>query len=98
MATIRQVAEAFVAGEVAQCHNATTDGVEYRLHGHRIAQHYGDGALGGRGVEFNWCGWHTPTTANHINNILDAMHTGKRVSYAAARDEKAPRIFAVGSP
>ncbi len=34
MATITQTARAFAARKSAACHNATSDGTTYRLHGH----------------------------------------------------------------
>jgi hypothetical protein len=74
MATIKEVAQAFVEGRRATCHNAYTNGTVYSLHGHFIARkENGD-------VYFDWCGWHSQTTANHMNNILAAMHAGTRVS------------------
>lgn len=79
MSTIRQVAAAFIEGRAASCHNAKTDGSTYWLHGHAIA--------------FDWCGWHTPTTANHMNAILALLPHSMRVSYAEARDGKAPGRF-----
>ena len=84
MTTVQQVAEAFVGSKVARCGNATTDGVTYRLHGNIIAIDTPEGIL------FNWCGWYTPTTANHMNEILRAMYAGggkswTKVSYSAAR-------------
>lgn len=80
MATIRQVAQAFVAGREAKCHNAKTNGQDYILHGNTIASRQPDGS-----IEFDWCGWYGPTTANHMNHILAEL--GKpRVSYAQARD------------
>lgn len=53
---------------------------EYRLHNNVIARMYADKMV------FDWCGWYTPTTANHMNNILTVMGSSKRVSYAHARD------------
>lgn len=81
--TIQQVAEAFIAGKSAKCHNAKTDGRSYWLHGNRIAQIENDKG----GVELFWCGWYTPTTASHMNAILKVSGAGYRVSYAKARDE-----------
>jgi hypothetical protein len=83
MATITQTARAFAARKSAACHNATSDGATYRLHGHAIAQWTGP-----RTLRLDWCGWHTPTTANHLNKVLSACgYRGRRVGYASARDE-----------
>lgn len=79
MTTIAKVAQAFVEGRSAKCHNAHTDGHTYTLHRTVIAR-----KLGPYLVEFNWGGWHTVTTANHMNYILDAMGVRGRVSYAQA--------------
>lgn len=76
---IEDVAMAFIAGKPGKSHNATTDGTEYRLHGHRIAWKANGFILG------DWCGYHTRTTADHLKHIAKAC--GGRVSgYAAARD------------
>lgn len=74
-----ELARAFVAGDSGACHNATTDGSRYLLHGHAIA------VKEGRGVVFFWHGYHTVTTANHMNEILRALDASFRVSYADAR-------------
>lgn len=84
MSTINQVANAFAAGHAAKCGNAVTDGGNYWLHGNRIAQFNG----GRTGVTIDWCGYYTPTTANHINRVLDACGINVRVSYAKARDNQ----------
>ena len=96
--TIQSVAAAFASGKPAKCHNAMTDGKNYYLHGHRIATFedvedlpkqstYQGYAL----ASYDWCGWFTPTTANHLNHIAKALDTrGTRFSYALARDGKAP--------
>jgi hypothetical protein len=83
-----QVAEAFVAGRSGKCHNAATDGTEYRLHGHRIAHKI----VGG--IELDWCGYHTQTTARHMNAVLRAFGLSDRVSAAAASrsDQSVVRI------
>ena len=60
---------------------------EDRLHGNVVASFYPD--EGKRTVTFNWCNWYTPTTAARINEILRAMNSGMRVSYAQARDSGA---------
>lgn len=82
MATIAQVAQALIAGKAAKCGNAKTDGNSYWLHGNLIAQLDDDKG----GVALNWCGYYTPTTASHMNEILKAAGADYRVSYAKARD------------
>lgn len=79
--TIKKTAKAFANHQAFKCHNATTDGQTYRLHGHAIAE-WSNGS-----VIINWCGWYTPTTANHLNAILEALGRTYRVSYAQARNE-----------
>lgn len=82
MATIKDVAEAFAAGRAAQCHNAKTDGQRYALHGNEICIKRGDA------YHFFWCGWHTQTTANHMNHIIKAIGGNhSRVSYSQHRDQ-----------
>lgn len=81
MTAIKQVAEAFVLGNQASCHNAKTDGKYYRLHGNEIAYRDKNGV-----IVANWCGQYTPTTANHLNKIAEALGSNTRVSYAKARD------------
>lgn len=83
MTTRQATANAFAAGKSTKCHNAQTNGIEYRLHGNLIAQR----TLGG--LVIDWCGWYTPTTAAHLNSILRAFGVDERVSYAAARDAQA---------
>jgi hypothetical protein len=85
MATIDQVARAFINGQTAKCHNATTSGTEYKLHNTVIARKV-DG-----GIEFNWGGFYTTTTASHMNAVIKAAYGcgAKRVSYAQARNSKA---------
>jgi hypothetical protein len=91
MTTRQQTADAFAAGRAARCHNATATATTYRLHGHAIATRDAAGA-----ITFDWCGWFAPTTAAHLNAILKALQVpGPRVSYAAARDGKAARVFTV---
>jgi len=82
MTTIAQVARAFANGQSAKCGNASTNGTEYLLHRTVIAKKV-NGA-----VEFNWGGYYTPTTANHMNHIIAAVYGSgaKRVGYASARD------------
>lgn len=71
MANIQQAAEAFVAGHAAMTHNSRTDGLTYTLHNTVIARRLPSGA-----VKFNWGGWYTPTTANHLRAIRDALGSG----------------------
>jgi hypothetical protein len=84
MTTIKQVAKAFASGNKAKCYNAETDGKSYWLHGNRIAYKKDDY------VTADWCGYHTATTANHLNKIARAIGSQKRIGYATARlvDEK----------
>lgn len=74
------IAHAFADGYNGTCHNAITDGQIYWLHGHPIAVKEGDS------VVFYWHGYHTPTTASHMNGLLKALGAPFRVSYAKARD------------
>ena len=96
--TIQSVAKAFANGKHAQCHNARTDGRSYWLYGNRIAtfedvpdlpkESYHQGMSL---ASFDWCGWFTATTANHLNHIAKALDShGARFGYARARDGKAP--------
>lgn len=78
--TIKKCAKAFMEGRKAACHNSTTDGKVYLLHGHRIAERHTTS------VTFYWCGWYTMTTANHINHILRQMNAEFRVSFTRDRD------------
>lgn len=87
MATVKDVARAFIEGRTAKCHNAWTDGTEYVLHRTTIARKL-DADL----IEFDWGGWWTPTTANHINTLLAAFGLPDRVSYAQARDRNESRF------
>ncbi len=73
------VALAFVQRRDAKAGTAETDGQTYRLHGHPIAQRCD------QGVSFNWCGYHTQTTARHMNHILRAMGSSVRASASKAR-------------
>ena len=88
MATKSQTAAAFAHKLVASCHNAGTGAGIYLLHGYTIAKwetpDYGDGRE--QIVNLSWCGWHTPTSASHMNDILKAIGAPMRVSYARARD------------
>ena len=78
--TVDEVASAFATKQAAKCHNADTDGRRYRLHASDIAR------WDGNHVVFDWCGYHTPTTAAHMNAILHAIGANRRVSYARHRD------------
>lgn len=75
------LATAFAKGKPGKCHNADTDGKRYRLHASDIATRLDDGT-----VLLDWCGYYTPTTASHMNAILWALGSTKRVSYATDRD------------
>lgn len=103
----KHLAAAFVKGEHrGSIHNAClsledgTAATGYRLHGHLIAKRT---RLDADRVnfEFDWCGWHTSTTARHLNAILDAVGFNTegcrvcRVSYSSARDGKAPERFTI---
>ena len=90
MATRQQTANAFAAHRAACCCNATATATTYLLHGHAIATRDATGA-----IHFDWCGWFTPTTAAHMNAVLRALGEPFRVSYAKARDGKAPAVFTV---
>lgn len=78
----QQLAKAFVAGDSGACHNATTDGSRYLLHGHAIA------VKEGKSVVFFWHGYYTMTTASHMNEVLKALGAPFRIGYANARDAK----------
>lgn len=77
---ISDVAEAFVEGKAAKAGNAHTDGTTYWLHGSDIARKTA------HGVRFEWHGWYTPTTANHLNRIAEALGLPNRFSYSRFRD------------
>lgn len=68
-----ELARAFAAGRPGRCHNAMTDGREYMLHATVIARRNDDGS-----VTFNWGGWYTKTTKEHMGLILQAMGRGSR--------------------
>ena len=88
--TIEQTALAFIQGIKGRCHNAHTDGTHYWLHGHNICTKYGkDGRLV---LVFDWCGYYTNTTRNHMNNILRAAGANVRVSAAQSRDKGVERF------
>jgi hypothetical protein len=102
MKTVKDVASAFAQGKPARCGNAYTDGGSYWLHGNRIARKYNGFNLESQPrVEFNWCGWYTPTTANHMDECLNALgvlftehgNVG-RPSHSRARDNNAT-VFVV---
>lgn len=78
--TRQSTADAFAQGVPGKCHNATTDGQTYLLHGHPIAVKQ-DG-----NVVFYWHGFYTRTTAAHMNDILRALGADFRVGHARARD------------
>lgn len=89
MSTVTQMAQEFVkfdgrkpAHKSVELRYPLGDANEYVLHGNVIARQY---EKGGR-IDFDWCGWYTPTTANHMNEILKAAGIDKRVSYAEHRD------------
>lgn len=84
MSTIQQVAEAFVQGRAAKCHNASTDGKTYKLHNSVIARKGDDGNVLGN-VTADWCGFYTVTTASHLNAIGKALGATRRVGYAGIR-------------
>lgn len=86
--SIKDVANAFIAGKQGQCHNSKTDGTTYWLHGNPIAR-----KIDGGSVIISWCGWYTPTTANHLNAIARAYGTGNRFSYAYARDKGVTNVM-----
>ena len=79
--TIEHVAKQFVEGKQGKCHNSTTDGTTYWLHGHPIAR-----KVEGGSVIISWCGWYTRTTASHLNAVAQAYGSDKRFSYAQARE------------
>lgn len=79
--SIERVAKAFMQGKPATSHNSKTDGSSYWLHGNKIAQKGIEGS-----VIINWCGWYTPTTANHLNHIAKAYNWDKRFSRKIAQD------------
>jgi hypothetical protein len=79
--TVEGLAYAFVAGKPGKCHNADTDGQRYRLHASDIVT-----KTDGGDYVFDWCGWYTPTTANHINAVLRALGEPQ---HSRSSDEKA---------
>ena len=79
--SIQRVAQAFMQGKTATSHNSKTDGVSYWLHGNKIADKTDTGS-----VIINWCGWHTRTTANHLNHIAKAYGIMRRFSAKVAKD------------
>ena len=78
--TIEKTAQAFASGKPFKCHNAATNGTEYILHKTTIAHVNAKGNL-----VTNWGGYYTRTTASHLNAILKAFGSSRRVSYAQAR-------------
>lgn len=97
----KQLAAAFIEGRKGSCHNATSNGTEYSLHGHVICRAVQ--LAEGLPVDFtfDWCGWYTSTTARHMNAILDAIGFTAdgtrcpRVSYSQARDGKSLARFTI---
>lgn len=86
--TITELAAAFAAGTPGKCHNACVrvdrdGGVQYLLHGHVIASRCPLGT-----TTFYWCGWYTPTTANHLRHLSKATGIAFPASYAHARDNR----------
>jgi hypothetical protein len=75
-------AQAFANKKSGKCHNAVTDGQTYKLHGNTIAEWVNGSVI------INWCGWYTSTTARHLNEVLAALGSNHRVSYAQAREER----------
>lgn len=94
--TVDTMAREFVSGNRKLSHPSVEiryplgSGTEYLLHGNRICRK-GDA---GNALHFDWCGWYTPTTANHINAILKAAGREIRVSYAQARKAKTREFLA----
>ena len=70
-----------LAHKTVTLHHRITAPNEYWLHGSTIAKQYEKGGP----ITFDWCGFYTPTTASHMNEILKAAGYQKRVSYAQAR-------------
>jgi len=85
--TIEKTAQSFAAGQPFKCHNATTNGTEYVLHRTIIAHVNDKGNL-----VTNWGGYYTRTTASHLNAILKAFGSSRRVSYAQARKEHEGKV------
>ena len=79
----REMAKTYADGWCGKYGNAECDYTEYRLYGHVIVKR--DSVLQDL-YYFNWCGHHTRTTARHMNNILQALNSDHRVSYAKDRD------------
>jgi len=79
----RQLANAYAAGKPGACHNARSTGNTYLLHCNAIVERVNDCTW-----RFNWCGWYTPTTASHMNEVLRALGAPMRVSYTEARETK----------
>lgn len=80
-----QLAQAFIAGhQTARAGNALLTvrqppgqdfrTVEYRLHGHVIAEAYTDG-LGRVRVIGQWCGYYTQTAQRHLRAIIGACRS-----------------------
>jgi hypothetical protein len=85
--TIEKTAQAFASCKPFKCHNAATNGTEYVLHSTIIAYYNNKGNL-----VTNWGGYYTRTTASHLNAILKAFGSSRRVSYAQARKEHEGKV------
>lgn len=75
-----ELARTYADGYSGKSGNAECSGEVYRLFGHAIC------IKRGGMYHFSWCNHYTRSTARHINNILSALGTSHRVSYAQARD------------
>ena len=60
-----QIIRAWSDGQSKTVGNTTTDGESIWLHGNEIIRSRKNGAL----IEFNFCGWGTPTTKERINGV-----------------------------
>ena len=92
MLTKPQLAKRFTINGTGRCHNARIEGSRYLLHGHPIVRRVSEDTY-----VFDWCGWYSRTTANHMNDILSALHIPERVSFAQARNSSARRFLALTS-
>lgn len=86
--TVDQLAAEFVKFDGRKLPHASVelryplgDANEYVLHGNVICRQ----ASKNGPLQFDWCGWYTPTTARHMNAILKAVGVKHRVSYSQAR-------------
>lgn len=94
----QELAFAFAQGRPGKSHNArveslTGGGVVYILHRTAIVvRERPDSPT----LVLQWGGWHTSTTARHMNAVLRAVGVRERVSYAGARDSGIQsQVFAV---